>query len=243
MITPSTQAAACPGPVVVFDFDGTVALGDGPVQAYADAAFALLEPTEIPAARATFSRVLDGEDLRWPDPYAAVAALCSAVDADALQRAYLTSREALATTGLGVRAPEGLAEALDRWRGRCSRVLLTNSPATGTGEALQHLDLADRFDQIIVDGGKPVGLAPLLTTLLDGQPPHRLVSIGDHWPNDIAAALELGCVGLHVTHAHHSIRPAHARGASVTALLPTIELWLTDPDAFETEIRVEGGVS
>ncbi len=243
MITASSRATGCPGPVVVLDFDGTVALGDGPAQAYADAAFALLDPSEIPTAQDTFSRVLAGEDLRWPDPYAAVASLCSAVPADDLQGAYLASREALAATGLGVRAPDGLAEALTRWHQKCSRVLLTNSPATGTVDVLRHLGLAELFDQVIVEGGKPARLQDLLTTLLDGQPPHRLVSVGDHWPNDIAPALELGCVGFQITAAQHADRPAHAHGASVTALIPMIDQWLTDPDRFEAETRYGGGAA
>ena len=243
MLTGSAQARPADRATIVFDFDGTVALGDGPVLAYAEAAFALLDPARAATARTTIARVLAGQDHRWPDPYVAVASLCAEVDPAELQIAYLRSREDLARDGLGVTAPDGLAAALDRWQPHAERVLVTNSPARGTVEALERLDLATRFDQVVVGAGKPDGLPTILQTLLDGRPAHHLVSIGDHWPNDLRPALELGCIALAVS-ADSEPAPAHAHATSVTDLLPVIDTWLADPDGFAADHDLLGrGVS
>jgi len=213
-------------PLVVLDFDGTVAVGDGPVLAYADAAFALLDATKAAAARTVLDGVLAGRDRRWPDPYVAVAELCSGVPAADLQAAYVASRDRLAREDLGVCVPDGLLAALDRWAGRAERVLVTNSPAHGTLQVLERLDLRRRFDRVVVDAGKPRRLAELLLVLLEGRSPDLLLSIGDHWPNDIAPALELGGHGGLIAPGPRADWPCDATAPTLTALLPYVDEWL-----------------
>lgn len=183
-----------PHPVLIFDFDGTVALGEGPVLAYASAvarradlghAFVDEIAGALTAAEVDGGAV-DGYDL------VRVHAERAGVTAAVLSAAYLDSRGVLGTAEAPVAAPEGLADLLAQTG--AERILLTNAPAVRLEEALGVLGLAGRFDRIVTDAAKPGGLARLLDEL--GERP--VLSIGDIWRNDLA--------------------PAHARGHA-TALV------------------------
>ena len=98
-------------PILVFDFDGTVCLGDGPVWAYADEALRGVDDEVAAHLAAQLRRHLDGAPGHpdgHPDGYAAVAALAGPyVSPEDLQKAYLASREALAGAVLDITAPGG----------------------------------------------------------------------------------------------------------------------------------------
>jgi len=176
---------------LLFDFDGTVALGDGPLRAYArevaaraDASVAedLLAAIEL-AWDAPQAELLDGYDL------VRSLALARGVPAESLSAGYLASRRALGTPLAPIVAPEGLSDFLDGIAGRARRVLATNAPATRIPEALDALGLAGRFDLVRTSVGKPEGLAPLIAELLADGP---VLSIGDVWHNDLEPAARLG---------------------------------------------------
>src|SRR5690625_5575744 len=83
---------------VVFDFDGTLALGRGPLNAYAACLGELTTPQAAAACQAAIERFDTGQTA-YRDAYDAVrvAALEFAVPAEHLSTAYLRSRELLAT--------------------------------------------------------------------------------------------------------------------------------------------------
>jgi len=171
---------------IVFDFDGTVALGDGPVRAYAREAAGLAD-AEVATA------FLDALDAEWAAPradaldhYDLVRLLATerGIAADALSHGYLASRQRLATEDAPVHAPEGLAGFLATAAERGARlVLATNAPGTRIPEALVALGLGDSFDEIHTGVGKPLGL----DVLLDGWLVHGpVLGLGDVWSNDLA---------------------------------------------------------
>lgn len=224
-----------PAPTLVLDFDGTVCLGDGPIWAYAERVLAQLRPTDADRLREALAGYLDRPWSRpdYPDGYIALAALAGpSVPPAVLQDAYLDSRHALADPDLDIYPPDGLADLLDELTGRVRPVVLTNSPPTGLDAAIGRLGLSGRVERVIHSAGKPDRAAELLADLLDGASPSSLCSVGDLWSNDIAPALELGCVTALIDRTGAETRPAHARGRRIQELYPAIREWAADPEIF-----------
>ncbi|MFF1571263.1 HAD family hydrolase [Leifsonia sp. NPDC058292] len=236
------QARASKKPILVLDFDGTVAVGDAPVWAYAEAVIAdILDGAEATAStldaslRARLGAFLDGEpgSPAYIDGYAAVAALAAGhADDELLQRAYKTSRRALAGGTIAVSAPEGLAEMLDSLGERVERVLVTNAPLDGVRETLAAIGLASVIDRVVTDAGKPAGWAELLPALLDGREPAELLSVGDIWGNDLEQPLAAGCVVALIDRFGHRAGPAHLVASDFAGLYPGIREWAQSPAAF-----------
>ncbi|CAN5205536.1 HAD family hydrolase [soil metagenome] len=204
---------------LLFDFDGTVALGSGPVLAYASRAAAALDPAvgaefvatiaasllDHPHGRVPGTRAIDGYDL------VRIMAGRAGIDKLALGRAYLASRQELASPAAPVHAPDGLSEFLQSIRGEAVLLVATNAPATRLDEALAALGLAGLFDAVYPAIGKPGGLIPIVDERLAHGP---VLSIGDIWANDLA--------------------PAQARGALTALVGPDQD----ETDAATPDIRV-----
>lgn len=224
---------------MLFDFDGTVCLGDGPVLAYAEAAYERMDEADATRVRHAFESWMRGEgEGTYHDAYGALAGLARPVLGDELSEAYMDSRRRLVHDDLGVRPPEGLHELLDALGAAgCERVLLTNSPAVGMAETLEHLGVAGRFEQTVVSGHKPHRMQEHIRALLGTQPPRRLASIGDNLRNDVAPALDLGAYGFLITGSWGSVS-ASAReegavtGHSLADLAPAVVDFAADPDHF-----------
>jgi FMN phosphatase YigB (HAD superfamily) len=218
---------------LLFDFDGTLSLGSGPVLAYARAAAAgLPEPDASafvdavlatldahPSGRAPGSGAIDGYDL---------VRLMSAehgIRPDSLGAAYLASREHLASALAPVVAPEGLAAFLASAKHRANLVVATNAPETRMEAALDILGLGGLFDAVYTSLSKPAGLAAVLDEWMPRGP---LLSIGDVWANDLAPAHARGAltalVGPPVAEAAE-VTPAF-RAEHLHELYPVIEDWL-----------------
>lgn len=225
-------------PAIVFDFDGTVCIGDAPVWAYAEAVIATALDGGQPAdagIRAQLGAFLDGVpgSPAYIDGYAAVAAISADVaTAEQLQEAYLATRRALADGALSVAAPAGLADFLDGIAGRAERVLVTNAPAEGIAETLAALGLGERFDRIVTDAGKPAGWSAVLPLLTTERPASQLLSVGDIWSNDLSEPLAAGAATALVDRFGHRAGPAHLVAAALEELYPAFEEWLADPAAF-----------
>ncbi|KIP53512.1 hypothetical protein SD72_02100 [Leucobacter komagatae] len=218
---PTRKATVSALPVLIFDFDGTVSLGDGPVRAYAQAVAAAAGAGED--LLSDVARMLSGELSRYVDGYDLVrqAALEYGLTDRELSRAYLESRDLLATVHAPIAAPSGLEAFL---RGAdADRVLITNAPDIRIDTALETLGLAGLFDTIITDAGKPAGMATLLDGLGSGK---RVLSVGDVWENDLEPASARG----HATALVGAHQPSWATpdfsGTTVTDVLPDIARWL-----------------
>lgn len=230
--------------MLIFDFDGTVSLGIGPVLAYARCVATALgarssDPDTAAMCVAAVERGLLSADetgvapggLAPVDGYDLVRLIASSYGATATELAdgYRASRELLATSAAPVTAPQGFAEFLSE--ARAERILLTNAPNIRITAALEELGLSGVFDTVITDAGKPLGMG----TLLDSFGPNAdgaarpVLSIGDVWANDLEPAQRRG----HATALVGSVQTAGAtpdlRGDSVTALLPALRAWLDDP--------------
>jgi FMN phosphatase YigB (HAD superfamily) len=217
---------------LLFDFDGTISLGSGPVIAYARAATAQLPPREAaafvdavlatlevhPSGRAPGSAAIDGYDL------VRILSAEHGIHPNSLGAAYLASREHLASPLAPVVAPAGLAAFLARAKVRANLVVATNAPETRIGAALDILGFGGLFDAVYTSLSKPAGLAAVLD---EWMPRGQLLSIGDVWANDLAPAHARGALTALVG------PPAETAGVTPTfradelhTLYPVIEDWL-----------------
>ncbi|WP_052747641.1 HAD family hydrolase [Corynebacterium otitidis] len=204
--------------ILVFDFDGTVALGDGPISAYAEAIASEQRQVSVAQLLTVVDGALDGYDT------VARNARAAGIPQERLDAAYLRSREELGGTTAPITAPEGLAELLDQAAGYARRVLMTNAPDIHLADALAGLGLANHFDEIVTSARKPAGLR----TWLRNQPADaEILAIGDIWENDLAPADELGhatvLVGTCIPHGVHPTLTA----ARLPDLFPRIAAWTT----------------
>jgi FMN phosphatase YigB (HAD superfamily) len=224
--------------VVVFDFDGTVSLGDGPVRSYARFIAGSLPADQGRLFLASFETDLvtprSGAGATAPiDGYDLVRLLAEGYDVPASVRtsAYRSSRLELATEGAPVIAPTGLAQFLAAARPRAHLVLATNAPSIRIDEALAALGLTGAFDAVHTSTGKPAGFAPLLDDLLKTLPAGTdaaagLLSIGDVWVNDLAPAHGRGASTALVGGPSPAGATPTFRAAHLHELYPALQEWL-----------------
>ncbi|WP_411699701.1 HAD family hydrolase [Conyzicola sp.] len=238
---------------IVFDFDGTVSLGHGPVRAYARAASAVLGSEEAatflaavdlaldhaPSGQLAGTEAIDGYDL---------VRLLSAehgIDPATLSDAYLASRTRLATADSPITAPRGLPEFLRFARDYASIVLATNAPDIRVPEAIGELGLTGLFDAVYTSVGKPGGLDQVLD---DWLPRGELLSVGDVWVNDLAPASARGALTALVGSPDTAATPTY-RADHLHELYPVIAAWLesnpsdTDRTTTATTTTMKGPTS
>lgn len=224
-----------PGRTLVFDFDGTVSLGDGPVLRYAHHVAETLPGDD---ARTRFAAAVAAglRDIGRPhgaiDGYALVQGLAARheVPERLLSAAFLASRAELGGPHAPVVAPAGLGCFLRGLEGRAIRVLVTNSPAVRIPEALAALGIAGAFDEVVTGAGKPAGMGAVLDRLdpgpAAGPPAARLLSVGDLWVNDLEPAHARGFRTALVGPAASADDRATYRAATVAGLYADIRAWL-----------------
>ena len=167
------------------------------------------------------------------DGYAAVAALAARYATPAqLDAAYTASREALATSGLDVAAPEGLIDLLHELGPAVERVLVTNAPARGVVETLARLGLADVLDDVVTSAAKPAGWDRILPAYLAGRPSAAVLAVGDVWRNDVEPPLAAGCATALIDRFGHRPGAAHAAARTFEELYPVVREWAGDPEGF-----------
>lgn len=211
-----------PRPVLIFDFDGTVATGDGPLLAYARAVAAhtasadALVATVVAHLSAPSSDVIDGYDV------VRRAALAAGVDEAALAAAYTASRAQLGGSEAPVSTATGLAAFLRD--ADAERLLVTNAPATRLDVALAALGLEGLFDRIVTDAAKPAGLERLLDDLGADA---AVLAIGDVWRNDLAPAHARGFATALVGGYPDPAAEPTFRAETLDELLPALAAWVT----------------
>lgn len=213
-------------PTVIFDFDGTIALGRGPLEAYVNA---LRNCAGDDTAQAALAAVVTFDEgmTTFRDAYHAVreTAIARGITDDTLNAAYRASREVLATEAAPIHAPDGLADFLTELSTSAHCVLATNAPATGIDRALRVLGADSAITEQHHDVGKPAGLTPILRTHLAHGP---VMSVGDIWENDLAPAAALNAetalVGVGASpQAHPTLR-----GTDLTELFDDLLTWATE---------------
>lgn len=225
-----------PQPILVLDFDGTVCIGDAPVWAYAEAVIGEMVADGLAGEiRSKLEAFFDGapDSPPYTDGYDAVAQLAGVrATPEQLQRAYVTSRQALANGTVAVSAPPGLHHFLSELSSTVERVLVTNAPIEGVLETIETLGLSDVIGRVIPNAGKPAGWASLLPALTEHRSPTTAMVVGDIWSNDIAAPLAFGCATALVDRFGQAQGPAHVVANTLEALYPALREWAADPQGF-----------
>ncbi len=216
---------------VIFDFDGTVCIGDEPALAYARAV-AEAEPRlgDLPTRVAAYLR---GEDssIDADDGYQAVqlAATAAGVPLEVIQTAFLAARAGISDGSIDVRAPEGLSELLTLLRdGGVRAVLVTNAPPGGLDRILARLDLSDAFDSIYADAGKPHGMEAILDDAVGAGRIEwsNLLSIGDIWENDLRIPHERGAATALIDPLNRRRGQPDVRTETLGGLTPWVKEWM-----------------
>ncbi len=133
-----------PVAALLFDFDGTLYVGDLPVHAYARRVAERLDGAAGVGVVAGMRRFLEdrsvpgdpGTDLSAAqDGYQAVEllAVAAGADADLLSAAYRQSRHDLAASAFAVDAPDGLVDLLTGLHGQVRSVVVSNADPAGDG--------------------------------------------------------------------------------------------------------------
>lgn len=211
-------------PSIIFDFDGTLAIGHGPVLANAR----LLAPAAAPG----FLQRVEAELVRYDngatdfrDGYNIVASLGAAdgVPEATMAAAYTNSRAQLGTAQAPVESMPELKALLSALGQYAHLVLATNAPGEGVDRVLANWNVQDRFDEQHFNVGKPAGLHNIVESALDRGP---VLAIGDIAEYDLAPALQLGAdTALVGATATTSTAPVTMRGASLEHLASDIQTW------------------
>ena len=219
---------------LIFDFDNTVSLGDGPAVAYALAVEELSEGKVSKGAIVEpFLANIDKpnyEGIEITDSYHLVRVLAEAqgVNADTIQAAYFRSREKLATEDAPIHAPKNLAEMLREIRdvhgGNVRIALVTNAPDTRLTEALEALGLSGLFDEVHASARKPAGMGELAQGWLNEG---RVLSVGDIWVNDLEPVHNLGGDTALIASRIGDTTPTFFY-EDITRLYPDLQAWLVN---------------
>lgn len=218
--------------VLVWDLDGTLYRSAAACLHYAHGiAETLDEPARRPYVEA-MERYLSGAGgVEASDGWEAAVVLAGGGRgaSRAYGDAFARTRAFMLSDACELEVPEGLRELLERVAGRARRVLVTNTPSFGVMPLLERLDLLGSFDEISCDSAKPNRFEVRLRAFADvnGVAPQDVLSIGDHFVNDIQPALNAGCTAAYVD--PFGVGPsgrAHLEAPRFEDLLGPIEDWV-----------------
>ncbi|MEZ3161141.1 HAD family hydrolase [Microbacterium sp. BWT-B31] len=210
---------------IVFDFDGTLALGAGPIVAFAHAVAERAGDDGFVARALTALAEFEAGETDHRDGYDVVGSLASAqgVPEAELSAAYDASRALLGTAAAEVHAPAGLAPFLARVGARARLLLATNAPGESIVPILTRWGVVEAFDALHFTVGKPAGLVPILEDALASGP---VLSVGDIVEFDLAPAMSLGAATALVgVTAERAAAPVTLRGRTLADLYTDIEAW------------------
>jgi len=236
--------------LLVVDFDGTVYRGDEPVRRYARRISESL-PTEraenylavlerylaegVAAARHSADTVEAAALRESFDHWGAamnLARRCFGVSAAVVETAFTHTRQDMLDPTCELEVVTPLVAALTELRGAARVVLATNSPRPGLDALLDRLGVAEAFDEVLPGAAKPDGLRRILQRELGADlraRPWRLFSLGDHYYNDLAPAVEIGAAAGYIDRFGRADGPATAHADIAERLLPAIHAWVQDP--------------
>jgi FMN phosphatase YigB (HAD superfamily) len=249
--------------ILVSDFDGTLYRGDEPVRRYARLLADRLDPEPAGRYLAAFERYLargpaaaaDSADLveaaalrESVDAWGAALHLgrrAYGLDSAAIDGAFAQTRADMVENPMELEPATGLIETFRRLRGTVRLVLATNSPLPGVDVLLRRLGADGLFDDVAGGIGKPDGLRRRFAAELGAGPgggrpaldPCRLLSIGDHWRNEIEPAVEIGAATGYIDRFGRSDGPATATATAAEQLLPFVLAWAADPEQFRDPAR------
>lgn len=235
----SRPDARGPSAALVWDLDGTLYRGTAACLHYARGI-----AETLPAARReeyldSVERFLAGNGgVAAADGWEAAVVLAGGPGgaSRAFGEQFARSRDFMLTDACELTVPSGLRALLERVAGEARRVLVTNTPSYGVMPLLDRLELTTLLDEIVCDSDKPRRFDVRLTALADvlGIAPRSILSIGDHFANDIAPAVAAGCGTAYVD--PFGVGPSGRADFSATRLeelLEPIEAWVDEQPASE----------
>jgi FMN phosphatase YigB (HAD superfamily) len=221
-----------PSAVLVWDLDGTLYRSTAACLHYAEGIAPTLEPERRDEYLGAMRRYLAGEGgVAAADGWEAAVVLAGRRGgaSRAFGDAFARTRAFMLTDACELEVPAGLPDLLERAAGAARRVLVTNTPAYGVLPLLERLGLLELFDELSCDSAKPRGFAVRLRSYGDalGLPASSVLSIGDHFVNDIEPALVAGCATAYLDPFHVGPRGrADLEAARFEELLEQVEDWV-----------------
>ncbi len=176
---------------VIFDFDGTLTVGSGPVDAYAGEVATLVGDRGIVTEVRTWLDAFEAGQSEFIDGYDVVRHVAHkrGINGATLAKAYERSRERLATAAVPIAPPAGLSEFVEELLTVAHVVLATNAPSTRLPEALEALGVSGLLSAQHTSVGKPDGLSAIVADALKRG---RVLSVGDVYANDLEPASAMG---------------------------------------------------
>lgn len=225
--------------VLVWDLDGTLYRSVAACLHYAQGISESLEERERTRYLAAVERYLSGAGgVEASDGWEAAVVLAggSRGASRAYGDAFARTREYMLSDACELEVPDGLHALLERVAGNARRVLVTNTPAFGVMPLLERLALLGSFDEISCASAKPHRFEERLRAYADvnGVAVRDLLSIGDHFVNDIQPALDAGCTAAYVD--PFGVGPrgvAHLEAPRFEELLEPVEAWVEERASVE----------
>lgn len=221
-----------PTAVVVWDLDGTVYRSTAACRHYARGIAAELAEDRRHAYLAALEDYLAGASGHVAsDGWEAAVVLAGGPRgaSRAYADAFARTRTFMLTDECGLEVPDGLVDLIEQRSDSTRQVLMSNTPAFGVTPLLERLGLLGLFDEIVCHAEKPERFAARLSALarVHDVPPAAVISIGDHFVNDIAPALAIGCTTAYID--PFRVGPnGHAtfEAPRIEDLLPSLAAWL-----------------
>lgn len=224
---------------LLFDFDGTLYVGDLPILAYARHCSEVLSVAGATALIDNIRFFLEGKlfgdqlvDLTAAqDGYEAVEILAAAAGLTTAQvsAAYRAARMDLAASAFALDAPDGLVGLLQDLPG-VHVMVVTNADPTGVGEVLDSIEVSDFIHQVITDAGKPASMPGLIAESLQqigaAGEPGRMMVVGDRWSTDLVDAHRLGAATALIDRFSRGDGAPTLRAADLAGLVPGIRDWV-----------------
>jgi len=154
---------------------------------------------------------------------------------------YVQTKERLHHTPEWLLPIPGLAAAIQNAGVSVPQIVATNSDRDDAEALLKRLGLFDAVDGLYPSCNKPTDAEKWFQRICDdwGVPPHRALSVGDNYLNDVMPALRLGMRGLLIDggHFHEALTPSSRllRVSSVKQLIPWLKLLGDDPTRSTTQ--------
>ncbi len=215
--------------VVVFDFDGTVILGDQPYYRCAEIISKQLPASDADAfiskvkAALTRSIPFPGED-GW-NMLSNLSREFSSKDT--FTAAFHETRKEMLEYGNMTYVPESVKVLLRRIKQYAVLALASNSPPSYVEPVLRKYSLDSYFSYVRPGAGKPAGFEYIVRQIIDHEKlpvDFMLLSVGDHYINDILPAVESGWDGAFVNPYGVDPRKSTVSAGDIDALSE----WITD---------------
>ncbi|MHB8293974.1 MAG: HAD family hydrolase [Acidimicrobiales bacterium] len=220
--------------VAVWDLDGTTCRGDEPYRHYASLIARAMTAKERSGYLAALERFLGGGyGVHAADGWQAVVVLAGRFQGGRqdFSEAFAATRRHMIDGACSVDVPEGLVDLIGQHGNDTRHVLVSNTAARWVMPLLARLDLDCLFDEIVCAAAKPCRFATRLEALarVSGVPVSSVLSVGDHFPNDIEPGVAAGCATAYID--PYGVGPAGRatfEASRIEDLLPAIGSWLAD---------------